>query len=520
MTKVAASVDPSTRPLSKVARHLVIPSGIVDTLWFRVERQCAEWGDSFDRWQDGLGQVTLGLREDGTFAATVGGVTWSIPRQVAKTFLVSRIVFALCILFPNLTVLWTAHRTRTATQTFNKLKGLAQKPGVKPYMAPGGGIRSVNGEQEFEFANGSKIMFGAREQGFGRGFDEVDIEVFDEAQILTEKALEDMVAATNQSRFPFGALLFFMGTPPRPTDPGEEFANRRREALAFKPAGTVLAVGEDSLYVECSADPQCGKPGGPDLDDPEQVRIANPSVPHRTPEISIKRLRKQLTSPGSWRREGLGIWDDDEALVARVIMPDEWEATGVPKAPAEGIRSLGVKFSADGSMVAVAGALKHDGGVHLELIDAHTGSMAAGTASLVRWVADRWRNYAAIVVDGKSNAGAFVNALVEAGVSKRAIVTPTWPEVAAGNAMLQQAIIAKTATHLVDPDKPEGQKLLDDSVAGSTKKIQKGATGGAWSWEAIEEPGTEIPVAAVALAHYGAKTSKRRPGRKAKGVVR
>lgn len=364
MLAATASVDPSTRRLSEVARHVVIPSGIVDTLWFQVEKQCAEWGDSFDRWQDGLGQLALGLREDGTFAATIGGVTLSIPRQVAKTFLVGRIVFALCILFPNLTVLWTAHRTRTATQTFNKLKGLAKKPGIKPYMAPGGGIRSVNGEQEFEFANGSKIMFGAREQGFGRGFDEVDIEVFDEAQILTEKALEDMVAATNQSRFPHGALLFFMGTPPRPSDPGEEFTNRRSEALAFKQAGEVVAVGEDSMYVECSADPDCGRPGGPDLDDSAQVMIANPSVPHRTPWISVKRLRKQLTNPDSWRREGLGIWDDDEALSAFA----RWPLLVAPVPDHLDVLALGVATDRDQTWLSLGAVVESDR-PHLAVVD-------------------------------------------------------------------------------------------------------------------------------------------------------
>lgn len=509
MARTAEPAARSTRRLSEVARHVVIPTGIVDTLWFEVEEQCAEWGETFDTWQDGLGQIALGLREDGTFAATVGGVTLSIPRQVAKTFLVSRIVFALCIIFPNLTVLWTAHRTRTATQTFNKLKGLAQKPAMRQYMAAGGGIRSVNGEQEFEFANGSKIMFGAREQGFGRGFDEVDIEVFDEAQILTEKALEDMVAATNQSRFLHGALLFFMGTPPRPIDPGEEFANRRKEALSFTRPGQVVAEGEDSLYVECSADPACGKPGGPDLHDPAQVMIANPSVPERTPWISVKRLMKQLTSAGSWRREGLGIWDDDADLLTRVIMPDEWKASGVTQPPSvEGIRSMVVKFSPDGSKVAVAGALRHADGIHVELIGAHTGSMSAGTATLVTWIAARWRNYAAIVVDGKSHAGAFVNALISAGVSKRAIVVPSWPDVVAANAMYLQATIAGTATHLATP----GQEALDRSVNNTTKKTR--GTDGAWTFASTGEPGDEIPVCAAALVHWGAKTSTRRPGRK------
>ena len=52
------TVDRSTLRLSEVARHVVIPEGIVDTLWFEVEERCREWGDTFDVWQDGLGQVT------------------------------------------------------------------------------------------------------------------------------------------------------------------------------------------------------------------------------------------------------------------------------------------------------------------------------------------------------------------------------------------------------------------------------------------------------------------------------
>lgn len=508
MASATVSVDPSTRRLSEVARHVVIPSGIVDTLWFEVERQCAEWGDEFDAWQDGAGQLILGLRADGTFAATVGGVTLSIPRQVAKTFLVSRIVFALCILFPDLTVLWTAHRTRTATQTFNKLKGLAQKPAVRQHMAPGGGVRSVNGEQEFTFANGSRIMFGAREQGFGRGFDEVDIEVFDEAQILTEKALEDMVAATNQSRFEHGALLFFMGTPPRPIDPGEEFSNRRAEALAHKSGPGVVAEGDDSLYIECSADPDVGKPGGPSLDDPRQVEIANPSVPHRTPWISIKRLRKQLTSEGSWRREGLGVWDD-AAGNPPLISADLYARRAVDAPPDAGMKSFGVKFAPDGSRVAVCGALRPaDGPVHVEIVGAHSGSMAAGTSSLVSWLAERWRDTAQIVVDGTSAAGAFVNALIEAGVPKRVIVTPTWGQVVTANSMFLEAVVSGDMTHLGS----DGQAVLAESVTGTAKKLH--GDKGAWSWAPVTSGVDEIPVMAASLAYWGAKTTKRKPGRK------
>jgi hypothetical protein len=208
---------------------VVLPSGLVSTGWPAVRDKCAEFGDSFDEWQDGLGRAILGKRADGLYASTVGGVTLSIPRQVAKTFLVGRIVVALCILFPGLTVLWTAHHGRTLTRTFSSMQGFVKRDAVAPYVAA---IRTSHVAEEILFTNGSVIMFGARAQGFGRGFEEVDVEVFDEAQILTERALEDMVAATNQTRHPHGALLFYMGTPPRPADPGEAFTLKRDKALS------------------------------------------------------------------------------------------------------------------------------------------------------------------------------------------------------------------------------------------------------------------------------------------------
>lgn len=490
----AVKSDPSTRRLSEVARHVVAPSGIVDTLWFAVERQCAEWGDSFDTWQDGLGQLTLGLREDGTFAATVGGVILSIPRQVAKTFLVSRIVFALCILFPNLTVLWTAHRTRTTTQTFNKLKGLAQKPGIKPYMAPGGGVRSVNGEQEFWFANGSRILFGAREHGFGRGFDEVDIEVFDEAQILTEKALEDMVAATNQSRFPHGALLFFMGTPPRPADPGEEFTNRRREALALKPEGVVYAVGEDSLYVECSADPRCGKPGGPRLDDPAQVEIANPSVPHRTPWISIKRLRKQLTSEDSWRREGLGIWDED-ADTKELILPS-WPLCVTDAKPGKPA-ALGVAMDPDRVWLSCGSASKdpipHLGPVTSAKVGRTLRVRASdptfGKAQFVAEVARIAKEQGvAVVLDRKGPASDLEDDLVAAGAR---VVGVGLDDTIEACAELYDAVEAKEAVH-------GGYEELDAAVAAADWRRSGDRRLFA------RRNGDVSMLEAVALAHWGA----------------
>lgn len=505
---VRTLADPSTRPLSEVARHLVIPEGIVDSVWYDLEERFEEWMISFDKWQDGAGQLLLGVREDGKYATTVGGSTLSIPRQVAKTFLVSRTTFGLCAQEDDQTWLWTAHRIRTATQTFQKLAGFAQSKRVRAYMAPGAsnGIRSTNGEQELRFRNGSRILFGAREAGFGRGFDEVDGEVFDEGQILSEKALEDMVPAANQSRNPHGALLIFMGTPPRPIDPGEVFKSRRRKALALKPVGSVMVKSGNALYIECSADPETGRAGGPSLDDPEQIHKANPSYPHRTPQESIDRMRENLPSDDAWRREALGIWDDDTEG-SRRWSPEFWAGGNTDSVPVDGVRSFAVAYSQDGARVSVAGAVKHDDGVHVELVAAHSGDTSSGVDALADWLAERWRQVSMIAIAGAPGA-ALRQALRDRGVSETVIRVMTTTDYFQANTMTEDALKSKSVTHPVGVD----GDVLDASVAVCDAK-RRGASG-QWGWVSTVPDGDETPVESFCAAYWAARTSKRVPGRK------
>lgn len=305
--------------LSDSARHVVLPSGIVSTGWPAVRDTCAGFGVRFDEWQDGAGRVILAKRADGSYAASIGGVVMSIPRQVGKTFLIGAIVFALCLLFPGTTVLWTAHRLRTADETFSKMQAFGRRKKVAPHVSK---IVLGSGDETIEFHNGSRIMFGARERGFGRGFDNVDVEVFDEAQILTENAIDDMVPATNTAPNP---LLFFIGTPPKPTDPSEVFTSKRAAALSG---------GEfDTAYLEFSADQ------GGDPDSRVQWAKANPSYPSRTNDAAMLRMKKNLTLE-SFVREALGVWDAPS--VSKVFGPGVWEAVNASEAPQP---SLGVVFA-------------------------------------------------------------------------------------------------------------------------------------------------------------------------------
>lgn len=337
--KSSSKTATSTPRLSEYARHFSYPDTIARTVWPRVEAKGIELGLGFDWWQSQAGTVILGYGIDGKYVATVGGVGMSIPRQVGKTYFVLAMLVILCILFPGLQVVWTAHHLRTSTKTFTTLRGMARRKKIAPHIRS---IRTANGEQEVAFANGSKIMFGARSQGFGRGFDEIDVEVFDEAQILDTKALEDMVAATNQARHEHGALLIYMGTPPRPSDPSEAFTLRRAEAIAGE--------SEDAIWLEIGADPES------DPNDRSQWARMNPSYPKRTPLESMLRLRKNLKDDDSWNREGRGVWDAD-AVVEETIFgsPEVWSSARTTQVP-DGVAALGLAMTADRSTLALVGA--------------------------------------------------------------------------------------------------------------------------------------------------------------------
>lgn len=468
--------------LSDLARHVILPDGIVTTGWPQARAQLQKLGIPLDGWQEGFLTAALGKRADGVYAAGIGGVVASIPRQVGKTHMVGALVFAVAMMQPGALILWTAHRTRTHAETFSSMIGWAQRPEIKSFVS---NIRRANGEQAITFANGSRILFGARENGFGRGFAKVDVLIFDEAQILSTRALEDMIPATNAAD---NGLVFMMGTPPRPGDPGEAFTLRREAALS--------GDDPDVLYVEFSADE------GASPDDRAQWRKANPSFPHRTSEGAILRMRKLLGSADSFRREGLGIWDRRE--VGRRAFPAGLWDSRVGDPPDSGVRAFGVKFSADGSHMALAGAVRSpDGRIHVEGI--RQAPMADGTQWLVDFLVERKDNVAQIVIDGKSGVGYLVNALRDERVGRKTIIVPTVDEAIQAHSMLDRAVVQGEMSH-------GGQAELDAQVNGALRRAI-GRSGG-FGWAPAEPDGSVTLFDAVTLAHWAARVSRRDPSRR------
>ncbi len=391
----------SERRLSDVASHVVLPKGVASTGWPKVESKCRELGIAFRDWQPDVGRTILAKRADGKYAATIGGTGISIPRQVGKTFIVAAIVFALCLLRPKLTVIWTAHRLRTSEETFGKMQGFAKRKRIAPHIRK---IVLGSGDEAIEFRNGSRILFGARERGFGRGFDEVDVLIFDEAQILTDSALDDMIPATNQSRQDTGALLLFMGTPPKPADPGEVFTRMRTEALSGE--------DEDTGWIEISADDGhefTPLPAALTEADWVQIAKANPSFPEDTPREAILRMRKKLGSD-SFRREGAGVWDKPKAIQERPIPIAAWSALeidpgAVPVEP-PGYYSLSVSPE---RIAYIGVAIRNDEKIFLDLAEA---SRMDDPRKVVQWFTERRKGRKIYVaIDGRDPAASLVNEL-------------------------------------------------------------------------------------------------------------
>ena len=476
----------SERRLSEIAVHLVRPSGIVGSDFNVLNRVAAKAGIHYDLWQQGLLYLMLAKREDGRYACGEGGTVVSSCRQIGKTFTVGTAMFILAILRAGLKVIWTAHHTRTSDETFADLCDIAKNRVLGGYVER---IRRANGQQEISFRNGSRIMFGARENGFGRGLHSVDVEVFDEAQILTVRALDNMIPIVNVSPNP---LVVFMGNPPKPGDQSEAFEEKRR---------TALAKTDGMVYVELSADRDA------DPDDREQWAKANPSYPKRTSETAILRMRN-LLAEDSFRREALGIWD--ETAAAHAIDPDQWERGVVEDPDLDGRLAFGLDMPPDRRSLAVGMAVKHEDDTAFITLQEYRDTAKDGVMWAVDWLEERWARTCAVVIDAQSPAMSLVDELMKRHV--RVTVTQT-RDLGAATGRVLDMVQAGTLQHFNAQEQPQ----LNMAVNGAT--LRDLGPNGMKAWN---KKGSDVdisPLQACTLALHGAFTSKRHPGRRAKAVA-
>jgi hypothetical protein len=360
---------------------------------------------------------------------------------------------------------------------------LAKSPKLAPHIDYDA-ITTAAGNESIPFRNGSRIVFAARERGAIRGFTKVRRLILDEAQILTEAAMSDLAPTQNQAENP---QIVMMGTPPKPTDPGETFTNLRSEAIA----GTADGV----LYAELSADPDC------DIDDETAWEKANPSLHKRTPVKAIRRLRKLLSNAEDFRREALGIWPDDSAR--SVVDLARWASLVDPVPPKCETVAIAVDVTPDRASAAVAFAgLRPDGLRHLEVVE-----HGAGTGWIVDLVLEMLgdRPGAPVVIDATGPAGSLIGALDDVGVS---VTATSARDMGKACGAFYDAVVNDPAT-VSHVDQPE--------LTGALAAAKKRPLGDAWAWSRKTTAVDISPLVAVTLALHGlgiaADPPKKRTGK-------
>ena len=431
-------------------------------------------GMKLDPWQNDILDDWMGRAPSGRWAApTCGG---SVPRQNGKTLLVQGRIASGMILF-NEQVVYTAHLQKTATETFEELKDFFEGRKMKKYVSE---IKTALGREQIILKSGAKVKFLARTRNGGRG-QHGDLLIIDEAQEIDESQQASFLPALSASQNP---QTIYVGTPPDPTAVGTVFRKIRGRALDGE--------SKKTAWFEFSVD-EIG-----DVKDKQRWADSNPALGRRILLSTIESELEQM-DPDTFARERLGWWtpvdsdQDDKAIPA-----DVWDACATDDPRPEGKMAFGVKFTTDGSEVALCAAvIPSEGPARISLIEQQP--TAIGVRWLSQWLNARYTKASCVVIDGRNGVDVLVEQMSGTWKYKGSVIRPTAKEVIASVSMLTDALYEKKVTWF------RQQEALRDSAVSS---VRRPIIGG-WGFGG-ENSG---PIEAAALALYGAKTSKRDPNR-------
>lgn len=439
-----------------------------------------------DPWQRAIVDCWLGQDDTGRYSVVSAGL--SVPRQNGKNVcLEAREFFGLVVRGEK--ILHTAHQVRTSKKSFRRLAALFTDRRHPEIMDLVRQIRYTNGEEAIELENGGSIEYSARSRQAARGYDAISLVVYDEAQELTDDQVEAIMATLSASATGQRQLIY-TGTPPYPGCPGEVF--RRRRMVCLTQPGAHDAWHEWSVAAKSVAEIQIADTG--------LWYTVNPAMGIRlSEEFTAEELRSE-TADG-FARERLGWWSpvltEADSLAIR---PEDWDACkSLEQRPAAGKTAYGVKFTADGSEVCLAGAvIPETGPARISLLERRPTS--AGTRWLAEWLNARYSRASCVVIDGRNGADVLCDRIAETWRIKGSVVRPTARAVVAAAGTLCDAIGERTVSwyHL--------QEALRDSAISSTKR----PIAGGWGFGGDDS----APIEAAALALWGAKTSKRDPTRR------
>lgn len=427
-----------------------------------------------DQWQDLVICDWMAMTPWGKWVCkTCGG---SVARQNGKTGLIEARAESGMLLY-NEQVLYTAHLQKTATETFEEMASFFDSSKLKKYVKD---IKTALGREQIILKSGARIKFLARTRNGGRG-QHGDLLIFDEAQELTIDQQASFLPAISASLNP---QTIYVGTPPDPNADGTVFRSIREKAIAGETKTTA--------WFEFSV-PEIG-----DINDRQRWADTNPALGVRIMETTIEGESEQM-APDTFARERLGWWSPIvKHELEYAIQADIWDACKSEEPKPEGKTAYGIKFSMDGSVVALCGAvIPTSGPARISLIELRpTGH---GIGWLADWLNQRYKKACCVVIDGRNGVDVLVERITDTWKIKGSVIRPTTKEMIAAVGTLTNALNEHSVTWYYQ------QEALNESATTSVKR----PLGGGWGFGGENS----APIEAASLALWGALNSKRNPGK-------
>lgn len=427
-----------------------------------------------DQWQSDAMDDWMSISPSGKWVCKTCGL--SVPRQNGKTGLLAGRSESGMLMY-NETVLYTAHLQKTATETFEEMANFFDSPKLRKYIKD---IKTALGREQIILKSGAKVKFLARTRNGGRG-QHGDLLIFDEAQELDDDAQASFIPAISASLNP---QTIYAGTPPDPNTTGNVFRRIREK--------TINGETKAASWLEFSVD-EIG-----DVHNQKRWAATNPALGRRILLSTIEGESEQMDAD-TFARERLGWWTP--IVTERVdyaINKDLWDACVSDEPKPEGKTAYGVKFSPDGSVVSLCGAvIDENGKIRISLIDKR--STGEGTQWLADWLNARYKKASCVVIDGRNGVDVLVDKIKDTWKYKNSVIRPNTKDVIGAVSMLMNDLSEKTITWY------SKQVVLRDSALTSTKR----SIGGGWGFGGDDS----TPIEACSLALWGVKTTKRDPNK-------
>ena len=460
----------------------------------------AEGGASFYPCQKFELTLMLAVDELGAPAATSIGI--SKPRQNGKSYS-ARNYAAYKADFEHKRVLYSAHHSATTHKMFLELLNLFENPDRYPeftadvkYIVKARGLEGIYfkdwKDDDGVMHEGGCIEFQTRTNSGARG-GTYSVIIIDEAQELTEDELAAILptisAAADADDFSAMPQIIYLGTPPDDTCHGTVFKGLHDKAHLPDPPKTTwwLEWGIDDIK---------------DISESNVIDLAyrtNPAMGYRITERVVMNEFNSMAID-KFARERLGWWSPiAEKKMDYAIDSKVWDSCKSDELKPDGKTAYGIKFSADGSEVVLCGAVIPEIGLpRISLIERKPTGL--GTQWLADWLNVRYDKASCVVIDGRNGVDVLIDKISQIWRMKGSVLRPTAKDMIAAVGLIMDALNEGTITWYSQ------QTDLRESAISSTKR----PIGGGWGFGGENS----CPIEACALAFYGAKTSKRNPGKK------